>query len=86
MVVAFVFLPAFCVESSLQKYLMHLIQVVRENERRVGVVQGDRARLLESHTTTYSLALAAIREEIKDSSEVEELVRFIQTSKRGVVK
>lgn len=31
-------------------------------------------------------ALQAIREEITDSSEADELVRFIETSKRGVIK
>ena len=31
-------------------------------------------------------ALDRIREEIKDSEEVDELVRFIETSKRGIVK
>ena len=31
-------------------------------------------------------ALAAIRTEITDSSEVNELVRFIETSQRGVIK
>ncbi|HZT57650.1 MAG TPA: acyl-ACP--UDP-N-acetylglucosamine O-acyltransferase [Pyrinomonadaceae bacterium] len=43
-------------------------------------------RLLLASRLNTTQALAAIREEIKDSSEVEELVRFIQTSKRGVVK
>jgi len=42
-------------------------------------------RLLTSRLNT-SQALAAIREEIKDSREVDELVRFIETSKRGVTK
>jgi UDP-N-acetylglucosamine acyltransferase len=42
--------------------------------------------LLLSSRLNTSQALSAIREEIKDSSEVEELVRFIETSKRGVVK
>jgi UDP-N-acetylglucosamine acyltransferase len=42
--------------------------------------------LLLSSRLNTSQALSAIREEIKDSPEVEELVRFIETSKRGVVK
>jgi len=42
--------------------------------------------LLLSSRLNTSQALSAIREEIKDSREVEELVRFIETSKRGVVK
>lgn len=42
--------------------------------------------LLLSSRLNTSQALSAIREEIKDSKEVEELVRFIETSKRGVVK
>jgi UDP-N-acetylglucosamine acyltransferase len=41
--------------------------------------------LLASKLNTTQ-ALARIREEIKDSSEVDELIRFIETSKRGVVK
>jgi UDP-N-acetylglucosamine acyltransferase len=43
-------------------------------------------RLLLSSRLNTSQALSAIREEIKDSKEVDELVRFIETSKRGVVK
>jgi UDP-N-acetylglucosamine acyltransferase len=43
-------------------------------------------RLLLSSKLNTTQALAAIREEITDSAEVEELVRFIETSKRGVVK
>jgi UDP-N-acetylglucosamine acyltransferase len=42
--------------------------------------------LLLSSRLNTSQALSAIREEIKDSGEVEELVRFIETSKRGVIK
>jgi UDP-N-acetylglucosamine acyltransferase len=42
--------------------------------------------LLLSSRLNTSQALSAIREELKDSREVEELVRFIETSKRGVVK
>ena len=43
-------------------------------------------RLLLSSRLNTTQALAAIREEIVDSPEVESLVRFIETSKRGVVK
>jgi UDP-N-acetylglucosamine acyltransferase len=41
--------------------------------------------LLNSRLNT-SQALQAIREEITNSAEVDELVRFIETSKRGVIK
>jgi UDP-N-acetylglucosamine acyltransferase len=43
-------------------------------------------RLLLASRLNTTQALARIREEIEDSPEVEELVRFIETSKRGVVK
>jgi UDP-N-acetylglucosamine acyltransferase len=43
-------------------------------------------RLLLSSRLNTSQALSAIREEIKDSKEVDELLRFIETSKRGVIK
>ena len=43
-------------------------------------------RLLLSSKLNTTQALGRIRAEIKDSTEVEELVRFIETSKRGVVK
>lgn len=43
-------------------------------------------RLLLSSKLNTTQALAAIREEIKDSPEVDELVRFIETSERGVIK
>jgi UDP-N-acetylglucosamine acyltransferase len=43
-------------------------------------------RLLLASKLNTTQALAAIREEIKNSPEVEELVRFIENSKRGVVK
>jgi UDP-N-acetylglucosamine acyltransferase len=43
-------------------------------------------RLLLASKLNTTQALERIREEIKDSSEVEELVRFIETSQRGVVK
>ncbi len=43
-------------------------------------------RLLLASRLNTTQALSAIREEIKGSPEVEELVRFIETSKRGVVK
>lgn len=43
-------------------------------------------RLLLASRLNTTQALAAIREEIHGSTEVEELVRFIETSKRGVVK
>src|SRR5947209_10510097 len=43
-------------------------------------------RLLLASKLNTTQALAAIREEIKDSLEVEELLRFIETSRRGVVK
>jgi UDP-N-acetylglucosamine acyltransferase len=42
--------------------------------------------LLLSSRLNTSQALAAIRAEIKDSAEVDELVRFIETSERGVIK
>src|ERR671933_287528 len=43
-------------------------------------------RLLLSSKLNTTQALTRIREEIQGSPEVEELVRFIETSKRGVVK
>jgi UDP-N-acetylglucosamine acyltransferase len=43
-------------------------------------------RLLLSSKLNTTQALEAVRAAIADSPEVEELVRFIQTSKRGVVK
>lgn len=43
-------------------------------------------RLLLSSRLNTSQALQAIREEITGSPEVDELVRFIETSQRGVVK
>jgi UDP-N-acetylglucosamine acyltransferase len=43
-------------------------------------------RLLLASKLNTTQALARIREEIEDSPEVAELVRFIETSKRGVVK
>jgi UDP-N-acetylglucosamine acyltransferase len=43
-------------------------------------------RLLLSSRLNTSQALSAIREEITGSSEVDELVGFIETSKRGVIK
>jgi UDP-N-acetylglucosamine acyltransferase len=42
--------------------------------------------LLLSSRLNTSQALQSIREEIKGSKEVDELVRFIETSKRGVIK
>jgi UDP-N-acetylglucosamine acyltransferase len=42
--------------------------------------------LLLSSKLNTTQALERIREEIKGSSEVDELVRFVETSKRGVVK
>ncbi len=42
--------------------------------------------LLLSARLNTSQALERIREEIKNSPEVDELVEFIETSKRGVVK
>ncbi len=42
--------------------------------------------LLLSSRLNTSQALSAIREEIRNSTEVDELVRFIETSKRGVIK
>lgn len=42
--------------------------------------------LLLSAKLNTTQALERIREEIKDSAEVDELVRFVETSKRGVVK
>ncbi|MFL6230828.1 MAG: acyl-ACP--UDP-N-acetylglucosamine O-acyltransferase, partial [Pyrinomonadaceae bacterium] len=43
-------------------------------------------RLLLSAKLNTTQAIAAIRAEIQDSPEVEELVRFIETSERGVIK
>src|SRR3982751_831838 len=43
-------------------------------------------RLLLSSKLNTTQALQAIREEIKNSQEVDELVLFIETSKRGVIK
>jgi UDP-N-acetylglucosamine acyltransferase len=43
-------------------------------------------RLLLASRLNTTQALARIREEIKDSPEVAELVRFIETSERGVTK
>ena len=43
-------------------------------------------RLLLASKLNTTQALARIREEIQGSTEVDELVRFIETSKRGVVK
>ena len=42
--------------------------------------------LLLSSKLNTTQAVAAIREEIKDSKEVDELLRFIETSSRGVIK
>ena len=39
---------------------MNLVQVIRGEDRRVGVVDGARIRLLDAHPTIYSLAAAAI--------------------------
>ncbi|HVF56549.1 MAG TPA: acyl-ACP--UDP-N-acetylglucosamine O-acyltransferase [Pyrinomonadaceae bacterium] len=43
-------------------------------------------RLLLASRLNTTQALEKIREELSESAEVEELVRFIETSKRGVVK
>ncbi|MET0649229.1 MAG: acyl-ACP--UDP-N-acetylglucosamine O-acyltransferase [Pyrinomonadaceae bacterium] len=43
-------------------------------------------RLLLSSRLNTTQALERIRDEIRDSTEVEELLRFIETSRRGVVK
>jgi UDP-N-acetylglucosamine acyltransferase len=43
-------------------------------------------RLLLASKLNTTQALARIREEAGDSPEVAELVRFIETSQRGVVK
>jgi UDP-N-acetylglucosamine acyltransferase len=43
-------------------------------------------RLLLSSRLNTTQALARIREEVQGSAEVEELLRFIETSRRGVVK
>jgi UDP-N-acetylglucosamine acyltransferase len=43
-------------------------------------------RLLLASKLNTTQALARIREEVRGSAEVEELLRFIETSKRGVVK
>ena len=42
--------------------------------------------LLLSAKLNTTQAIERIREEIKNSEEVDELVRFVETSKRGVVK
>lgn len=42
--------------------------------------------LLLSSRLNTTQAVARIREEIKDSKEVDELIRFIETSARGVIK
>jgi UDP-N-acetylglucosamine acyltransferase len=42
--------------------------------------------LLLSARLNTTQAVARVREEIKDSNETEELLRFIETSKRGIVK
>src|ERR687883_6270 len=42
--------------------------------------------LLLSSKLNTSQAVERIREEIKDSKEVDEFVRFIETSSRGVIK
>ena len=42
--------------------------------------------LLLSAKLNTTQALDRIREEIKNSAEVDELVRFVETSQRGVVK
>ncbi len=41
---------------------MNLVQVVRGSDRRLGVVEGTRLRLLASYATAYSLALAALEQ------------------------
>jgi UDP-N-acetylglucosamine acyltransferase len=43
-------------------------------------------RLLLASKLNTTQAVERIREEIKDSPEVEELLRFIETAERGVVK
>ncbi|MDT5271321.1 MAG: UDP-N-acetylglucosamine acyltransferase [Acidobacteriota bacterium] len=43
-------------------------------------------RLLLNSRLNTTQALSRIREEVTDSAEVEELLRFIETSQRGVVK
>jgi UDP-N-acetylglucosamine acyltransferase len=43
-------------------------------------------RLLLSSKLNTTQALSRIRDELKGSPEVEELLRFIETSRRGVVK
>jgi UDP-N-acetylglucosamine acyltransferase len=43
-------------------------------------------RLLLSSRLNTTQALTRIGDEIEGSAEVEELVRFIETSRRGVVK
>jgi UDP-N-acetylglucosamine acyltransferase len=52
----------------------------------VGGVEVRAFHLLLSSRLNTSQALQALREEIKDSAEVDEIVRFIETSKRGVIK
>ncbi len=43
-------------------------------------------RLLLSSRLNTTQALQAIRDQIKDAPEVDELVRFIETAKRGIIK
>src|SRR5205085_6412865 len=43
-------------------------------------------RLLLSSRLNTTQALSRIREEVRNSTEAEELLRFIETSQRGVIK
>ena len=43
-------------------------------------------RLLTSSKLNTAQALEAIRQEAADSEEVQELLRFLETSERGVIK
>ena len=47
---------------------MNLVQVVRGSDRRLGVVEDTRLRLLASYATAYSLALTAIEQTVPLSS------------------
>ena len=47
---------------------MNLVQVIRGSDRRLGVVEDTRLRLLASYATAYSLALTAIEQTVPLSS------------------
>jgi len=51
---------------------MHLVQIIRENERRVGAVEGGDIRLLNSHsdTRTRSFQAGKIRADLMTEAQV----------------